>query len=71
MEYGVAANIKRIIANRCLKQGAVGEKAGYDVKSFSAMLNNRKRITDVDVAKIANALEVTPNELFGWDDESA
>ena len=29
------------------------------------MLNGRKIITDVDVANIANALEVEPNELYG------
>ena len=61
----IAERVKRIIDERCLKQGAIGEKAGYDNKKFSNMLNGRKVITDVDVAKIANALEVEPNELYG------
>ena len=60
-----AENAKRIINEKCLSKGAVGRKAGYDIKKFSNMLNGRKIITDVDVANIANALEVEPNELYG------
>lgn len=60
-----AENIKRVIDEKCLSKGAIGRKAGYDIKKFSNMLNGRKIITDVDVIKIANALEVEPNELYG------
>lgn len=59
-----ADNIKRIIARRGLKQKAVAERAGFSIQQFSALLNHRKVIKDVDVAAIARALEVTPNELF-------
>lgn len=61
----IAEKVKQIINERCLRQGAIGEKAGYDEKKFSNMLNGRKIITDVDVANIANALGVEPNELYG------
>lgn len=61
----IAENVKKIIKKGCLSQGAIGEKAGYDNKKFSNMLNGRKIITDADVANIANALEVEPNELYG------
>lgn len=61
----VAENTRRLIANRGLKQKTIAFKAGYDEKEFSAMLNNRKIIRDNDIVAIANALEVTPNELFG------
>ena len=60
-----AENIKRVIDEKCLSKGAIGRKAGYDIKKFSNMLNGRKIINDVDVIKIANALEVEPNELYG------
>lgn len=63
----VADNVKRIIKNRCLKQGAIAEKAGYGGKTFSNMLNGRKIITDVDVLKIARALDEEPNVLFGLE----
>jgi len=58
MESVIAKNVKEIIKERGLKQSAVGKKAGYDYRVFSNMLNGRKIVTDVDVAKIANALEV-------------
>ena len=65
MKSVIAENVKQIIRDKCLKQGAVAAKAGYDYRAFSNMLNGRKVITDVDVAKIANALGVTPNGVFG------
>ncbi len=61
----VAENAKKIIEQKCLKQGAIAKKADYDGKVFSNMLNGRKIITDLDVIRIANALEVEPNELYG------
>jgi hypothetical protein len=60
----VARNTKRIIDEKCYNKGAIGRKAGYDIKKFSNMLHGRKIITDIDVFNIANALEVEPNELF-------
>lgn len=60
----VAPNIKTIIKDKCLKQSAVAEKAGYSKQQFNAMLNNRKTIKDVDVLKIATALDVDANTLF-------
>lgn len=60
-----ADNIKKIIARRGLKQKVEAELAGFSVQQFSALLNHRKVIKDVDVAAIARALEVMPNELFG------
>lgn len=59
-----ADNIKRIIVRRGLKQRAVAELAGFSVQQFSALLNHRKVVKDADVAAIARALGVTPNELF-------
>lgn len=61
----IAENTKRIIEYRGLKQKAVAKRAGYSIQQFSALLNKRKAIKDVDVIAIANALGVTPNELFG------
>lgn len=64
MKSAIAENVKQIINTRGLKQYIVAEKAGYPMQTFNNMLNGRKVITDYDVAKIANALNVTPNELF-------
>lgn len=65
MKSATAENIKILIEKNCFKQSLVARKAGYNVKTFNNMLNGRKLITDVDVVNIAEALGVSPNELFG------
>lgn len=60
----VAPNVRRIIEERCLKQSALAERAGYTRQQFNAMLQGRKVIKDVDVINIAQALNVDANELF-------
>lgn len=62
----VAQNVKRIINDEGFVQKRIAEKAGYSQKEFNNMLNGRKRICDCDVLKIANTLNVTPNDLFGF-----
>lgn len=62
----VAENTRRIINERGLKQKAVGEKAGYTERQFSNILCGRKRIEPDDVKRICDALNVTPNDLYGF-----
>lgn len=61
----VAPNIDAIIARKCLKQSAVAEKAGYTRQQFNDMLKGRKVIRDTDIVRIAAALKVDINALFG------
>ncbi len=63
MSY-IALNTKRLIQSKGLKQKRVAEKAGYNPKKFSDMLNGRKLITADDVLPIAEALEVSANDLL-------
>lgn len=60
----VAKNVYRIIKDRCLKQSSIAVKAGYQVNQFNAMLRGTKTIKPNDILKIAEALDVDPNELF-------
>ncbi len=60
----VAQNVKAIIKEKCLKQSAIAERAGYSVQQFSAMMNGRKIIKDTDISRIATALCVSVNDLF-------
>ncbi len=57
-------NIICIINSRGLKQKAVAERSGYSKQQFSAMMNGKKIIRPCDTIAIANALGVTPNDLF-------
>ena len=65
----IAANTKRIIADKGLKQRAVAAKAGFSEKQFSALMTGRRIIKDTDVMAIAIALDATPNDLFGYSAE--
>lgn len=61
----VIKNTEAIIKNKGLKKKSVAEKAGYSKQQFSNLLNGRKTFKEADILRIATALEVTPNDLFG------
>lgn len=64
----VTEMIYKVIDEKCLKQSAVARAAGYEPRTFNAILRGRKRMTSDDVVPICKALGVTPNELFGISD---
>lgn len=57
--------LKQIIARKGLKNLYVAENAGYTVQELSDMLNGRRLIKACDIPKIAKALGVEINYLFG------
>ena len=61
----ISENVQRILKERGLKKGAFAEKAGYNIHQFSRMLTGRAKISWDDVLRLANALDVTPNDLYG------
>lgn len=65
----VAENTRKIINEKGLKQKAVAEKAGYTERVFSDLLCGRRRIETDDVIRITKALNVLPNELYGFSDD--
>lgn len=67
----LAANIELIIEDKGLKKKSVAVKAGYSQQQFSNLINGRKTIKPEDIIKIAMALEVTPNDLFGFNNKTA
>ncbi len=62
-------DIRQIINSKGLKHCVVAERAGYTNKSFSDMLCGRKTIKGDDIPRLAKALDITPNELFGFSDK--
>ena len=61
----VPENIKRIVSEKGLKYSAVAGWAGITPVAFSNMLNGHRIIYAYDLVAIADALGVTPNDLFG------
>lgn len=58
-------NVKLLIKTSGLKQKVVAEKAGMTEQQLCDLLNGRKTFTSDYVCPLANALNVTPNVLFG------
>lgn len=64
-------SLKSLIAESEMKQKAVAERAGFTEQMMSDMLQGRKVIKAEFVPAICQALGVTPNRLFLWDDGGA
>lgn len=60
----VSGNIVRVIQEKGYKQSAIAKRAGYSRQAFCNMVNDYKIIRPDDVMRIADALEVKPEELF-------
>ena len=60
----VAQNLRRIIQEKGMKQGAVAQRAGYDPQQLSDMIRGRKIIRPIDIAALAKALRVEIKDLF-------
>lgn len=61
----IPKNVQKIIQEKGMKQCVIAEKANYTKQQFNDMLNGRRVIKAVDILKIAEVLNVSPNELFG------
>lgn len=66
----VIENVRKIIKSYGLKQKAVALQAGYSERQFSDFMNNRKILRPDDIEKLCDALDVTPNDLFGIKDKN-
>lgn len=60
----VISNIRRIMAEKGLKQKYVAEKSEFSEQDFSNMMNGRKRIDTSYIPRICFALDAEPNDLF-------
>lgn len=63
--YPLAENIAKAVKESGKKKYAIAQVAGLGEREFSNMLNGRKIIKVCDIPKIAAALGVTPNDLYG------
>lgn len=68
MSGNVLNRVNMVIQARGYKQYVVAERAGFKPKDFSDLLNGRKTFKAEYVKPICEALGVTPNVLFGFED---
>lgn len=66
----LATNICRIIQDKGLKKGYVAAKAGLNRIEFSKMLHGTKLIRAEHIPAIADALNVTIDELYRGEDSA-
>lgn len=64
-------NVKKIILEKGMKKCIVAEKMGITPQQFSDMLNGRRVIKYNDVLSLCESMDVTPNELYGYDSQAA
>ena len=60
----VSETVSELIGKKGLKQAAIAKKIGVTQQQFNDMLNGRRVIKVSDIPLLAQALEVTPNQLF-------
>ena len=63
----VVQNIKSAIARSGLKQKVVAERSGFTDQMLTDMLNGRKVIKAEFIPGLCATLDVTPNQLYGWE----
>ncbi|MGI5960090.1 MAG: helix-turn-helix domain-containing protein [Massiliimalia sp.] len=63
----VANTLRELIQEKGMKQKAVAQKAGLSEWDLSAILHGRKLILADHIVGLAQALEVDPNRLFGYE----
>lgn len=67
----VADNIANAIQAKGIKQYVIAGKAGFTAQHFNDMLNGRRVIKACDIPRIADALDLTPNDLYGISTRAA
>lgn len=60
----VIENVEKIIKERGLKKKYVAAKAGLTSQQFSELLGGKRVFKAEDVSALAQALSVSPNDLF-------
>ena len=61
----IIENLRYILREKGMKQKHLAEKADISEKTMSAMMNGRREIHHEEIVRICNAIEVTPNDLYG------
>ncbi len=59
------SNVKSLIDDKGLKQGYVAKRCGFTPQEFSNIVNGRQLLRSEYIPDIAEAIGVTPNEIFG------
>lgn len=59
--------IERVIFEKGLKKQAVAARIGLTPQQFSDLLSERRALKSSDILPICEALDISPNELYGYE----
>lgn len=59
--------IERVIFEKGLKKQAVAQQIGMTPQQFSDLLSGRRMLKSGDIMPICEALDISPNELYGYE----
>ena len=62
--FPVSQNIVEITEEIGIKQRVIAKRAGFSSQQLTDMIKWRRLIKISDIPKLANALNVSPNDLF-------
>lgn len=69
-EYNdILKNIKILMIKKDIKQKDIADGLGIPHNTFSNMMTGTTQIKTRHIPVIAKVLGVTPNDIFGWEDE--
>lgn len=68
MEQFTADRVAEIIKEKGFKQCAIAEKAGFTAREFNDILHHRKTFKADYIRSVCKALDITPNELYAFDE---
>lgn len=64
----IISNIRKIICSNGQKQKYIAEKMQINERKMSDILNGRKVLDAEIILSLCNALEVSPNQLLGYEE---
>jgi len=69
IDVELAARLRKLVRRSGMKQCVLAARCGIKPKKLANMLIGRKSIRGEYIRGLCKVLRITPNELFGWDEE--
>lgn len=66
---GFGENIEQLINERGLKKCKVAERSGMRISKLSKIIHGKAEADTREIMSLCNTLNVSPNVLFGYDNE--
>lgn len=62
--------LREYVKKTGVKHYILAEKCGYTPREFSLFINGKKKINEDDIVIFCNLLNITPNDLLGFDESA-